>query len=361
MRPQHHIAVALKKLKLPFIQHKILFLMLLGSILLHTLLVSEFSIHLPELMDDQQSLSMRLVEPEHKSIPIPAPAKHTKATPKPKPHQTKKAPEPAPAAKAADITGEAANIAGDNAAAASSPKPTEPEPADESLPSAASEDNTTQEKTAAYSHVEAEFDVMRGINTPAAGLTKVVFNVNKDGRYSIVCSTQAKGLASIFLGNLVQKSEGSVTADGLRPDFYSYQYGNDQRKSQSADFEWEEGILHMHSSKGDSTAPLSAGTQDLLSFMYQFMYTPPLDTMHITMTNGKRLRTYTYSFEGEETIITKLGALKTIHLLKGSGDEEKTEVWLASDYRYLPVRIRKTEKDGTIIEQLITSIKTDTN
>jgi hypothetical protein len=76
------------------------------------------------------------------------------------------------------------------------------------------------------------------------------------------------------------------------------------------------------------------------------------------MTNGKRLRTYAYSFEGEETITTKLGELKTIHLLKGSGDEEKTEIWLATDYQYLPVKIRKTEKDGTVIEQVVTNILT---
>jgi len=49
-----------------------------------------------------------------------------------------------------------------------------------------------------------------------------------------------------------------------------------------------------------------------------------------------------------------------VHLLKSSGDEEKTEVWLASDYQYLPVRIRKTEKDGTVIEQIAADIQTRT-
>jgi hypothetical protein len=52
-----------------------------------------------------------------------------------------------------------------------------------------------------------------------------------------------------------------------------------------------------------------------------------------------------------------LGELKTIHLLKGSTDEDKTEIWLATDYQYLPVKIRKTEKDGTVIEQVAIKIQ----
>lgn len=214
------------------------------------------------------------------------------------------------------------------------------------------------EKTA-YTHVETAFEVKRGIDTSAVGVTKIVFNIEPNGHYSIVSTTQAKGLVSLFFGNLTQKSEGTVTEHGLKPDFYSYQYGNDAKKSQTANFDWVNNILHMHTHKGDSTANLATGTQDFLSFMYQFMFMPPLDTMQITMTNGKRLRTYSYSFEGEESIATKLGELKTIHLLKASGDEEKTELWLATDYQYLPVKIRKTEKDGAVIEQVVANIRTE--
>jgi hypothetical protein len=157
----------------------------------------------------------------------------------------------------------------------------------------------------------------------------------------------------------VQKSEGTVTDEGLRPDFYSYQYGTSAKKSQTANFDWEKRLLTMRNAKGESSVKLADGTQDFLSFMYQFMFTPPLENLQITMTNGKKLRTYNYTFEGEETIISKFGELKTIHLLKSSDDDEKTEIWLATEYQYLPVKIRKTEKDGTVIEQLISKLSTN--
>ncbi len=93
--------------------------------------------------------------------------------------------------------------------------------------------------------------------------------------------------------------------------------------------------------------------------MYQFMFTPPLESNAINITNGKTLRNYNYHFEGEEIIYSKFGALNAIHLIKSSANnEEKTELWLATDYKNLPIKIRKTEKNGSIIEQVITQINT---
>lgn len=367
MQPQHTISNVLGSLKLQLMQHKLLLLTILGSILLHIALFSEFSITLPQVAEDQETLDMHLVQQQAKPDNIQTPSEKNASVTKPKAAKAKNEPKPAheeilEPEQTINSAENASLNSTTNVAKSGNADQTGTESANAiggiSEPSEYKLTETEPEKTV-YHHVETEFEVMRGINTSAAGSTKIVFNIEANGHYSIISNTQAKGLASLFFGNLTQKSEGTVTEKGLRPDFYSYQYGNDTKKSQTANFSWGDGVLHMHTYKGDSTANLIAGTQDFLSFMYQFMYTPPLETMHITMTNGKRLRTYTYSFEGEETITTKLGELKTIHLLKGSGDEERTEVWLATDYQYLPVKIRRTEKDGTVIEQIVANIRTE--
>lgn len=366
MQP-HTFHQSLKRLKLHLMQHKMLLLAAAGSILLHIAFLSEFSISLPQLVDDSQTLDMHLVQqktsqtsiqpagktslpqPEHNAPEHSAP----KASAAPPP-LAEDIPAPAPANAVSQIEDKALNTPADTEQAGNEPPKTISDTAE------TAEISQTEEAPAqpVYRHVETEFEVLRGGSTSAAGVSKIVFNIDANGHYSIISTTQAKGLASLFFGNLTQKSEGTVSEGGLKPNFYSYQYGSDASKSQTANFDWANNILHMHSANGDSSAKLVAGTQDFLSFMYQFMFTPPLDSMQITMTNGKRLRTYTYSFEGEDAVTTKLGDLKTIHLLKSSGDEEKTEVWLASDYQYLPVRIRKTEKDGSVIEQIAAAIKT---
>ena len=75
------------------------------------------------------------------------------------------------------------------------------------------------------------------------------------------------------------------------------------------------------------------------------------------MTNGKRFKTYYYGFEGEETLETALGKVRTIHIGRSNNDDEKTELWLAVDYHHLPVKISKTEKDGTVTERIATRLK----
>jgi hypothetical protein len=367
MRPQHNVSRALSSLKLQLMQHKLLLLATLGSILLHIVLFSEFTISLPQIVEEQQTLDMRLAQQQVKQDKIQTPGDKNETATKHKPSEAINTPK-----LAHEETIESSEVVNstENMPASASTNIDQSENVDQSETELANaiddisetaENNLTQAEPEkiVYQHVETEFEVMRGSNTSAAGVTKIVFNIDANGHYSIISTTQAKGLASLIFGNLTQKSEGIVTEYGLKPDFYSYQYGNDAKKLQTANFNWNDGVVHMHTYKGDSTAHLATGTQDFLSFMYQFMFTPPLDNMQITMTNGKRLRTYAYSFEGEETITTKLGELKTIHLLKGSGDEEKTEIWLATDYQYLPVKIRKTEKDGTVIEQIVASIRTD--
>jgi len=207
-----------------------------------------------------------------------------------------------------------------------------------------------------YHNVETIFEVYRDNHNSLAGSARIVFTISENNTYTLSSVTEANGLASLFLGAVVQKSEGVVLENGLRPNYYTYLYGNDDKKMQSANFAWSDGIIEMNSEKGKKTEALVAGTQDFLSFMYQFMFIPPLENTEIAMSNGKKLRTYSYSFQGEDKITTKLGELNTIHLLKIGDDDEKTELWLAIDYQYLPVKIRKTESDGSFIEQIATKI-----
>jgi len=346
----------LNTLKLHFSQNKSLLIATLISLLLHTLFLSKFALTLPEINEDHQALEMRLVNlsPSQKttSAPIKKVLSNPEAKPKPKVEQ------------ASSKDTQATNTHDINPVA-ETPQNTPPieqaytEPPTNKVleTSDVAVLNDTENKPIPYQYVETEFEVRRGGDASAAGTTRSTFSMDKNGAYQINSTTEAKGLASLFFEPLVQKSEGMVTENGLTPSFFSYEYG--KNKTQSANFAWSDGVVLMRSPKGEKTEKLLPDTQDLLSFMYQFMFKPPLESMHITMTNGKNLRTYTYSFEGEEFISTKLGDLKTVHLLKVGSDEEKTELWLGLDYQYLPVKIRKTEKDGSIIEQTVTRISTN--
>lgn len=346
-------------LKLHFKQNKPLIIATLLSVLLHMLFLIESPLQLP-YNNHPHNMEMHLVNAPavQKSTPAVSVKNILPASPKTQPKteqanseqtvessthdinpladipvkQESVSPDTIQTTPNADQAAEATNIA---------PASTESEP-----------------RPPVYQYVETEFEVRRGTDASAAGIARVTFNINKDGSYQIHSTTQAKGLVSLFINDLVQTSQGLLSDQGLVPSYYSYQYGNDKTKMQSASFAWSDRIIVMKSAKGEKTEPLTKGTQDFLSFMYQFMFSPPLENTQITMTNGKRLRSYTYSFTGEERITTKIGELNSIHLLKQGDDDEKTELWLAIDYQYLPIKIRKTEKDGNVIEQTVTSIST---
>lgn len=211
-----------------------------------------------------------------------------------------------------------------------------------------------------YRLVESEFDILRGVDGYKIGQSKMRYELNDDGSYLLESMSEAKGIASLFVsGSLLQRSEGVVTEQGLQPRSFLYQYGS-RNKTRRADFDWKSGSLVIETDGDSRSVNLPVGAQDLMSFMYQFMYIPPLQEMSLNITNGKRLKVYHYSFVGEEDLSTRMGSMRAIHIENINDDgDEKAELWLALEYNFLPVKIRKTEDDGSVIEQVITQIYTE--
>lgn len=212
----------------------------------------------------------------------------------------------------------------------------------------------------AYQYLETDFDVYTEIDGAVEGNASIVYNLMDGKQYQIRWVTKPKGLAALVISDLVQTSEGVLTKDGLQPTHYLYEYGNKADKTYKADFDWQTKKVQLQTAKSTKTEDLPEGTQDLLSFMYQFMHVAPLQNMQINIATGKKLAVYDYSFEGEQSLASPLGELKTIHILhRGDNLEEKTELWLAIDYQYIPVKIRKTEKNGKVYELVATRVNTN--
>lgn len=212
----------------------------------------------------------------------------------------------------------------------------------------------------AYQYLETDFDVHTEIDGAVEGNASIIYNLMNSEQYQINWVTKPKGLAALIISDLIQTSEGVLTKDGLQPMHYLYNYGDKADKTYKADFDWKTKKVLLQTAKATKTEDLPEGTQDLLSFMYQFMHVAPLQNMQINIATGKKLAVYDYSFEGEQTLAGPLGELKTIHILhRGDNLDEKTELWLAIDYQYIPVKIRKTEKNGKVYELVATRVNTN--
>jgi hypothetical protein len=144
-------------------------------------------------------------------------------------------------------------------------------------------------------------------------------------------------------GEAKRSSRGAVAADGLRPQHFEDQRPG--RDTQKADFD-------------PAAKKPTLEQQDRLSFIWTFAFAPPSGPVTVSVSDGKGVTKYTYEPKGREKLKTPAGefdALKLVKKLDSPGDRA-TEIWLAADRGYVPVRVLLVEKDGTKVDTVATKI-----
>jgi hypothetical protein len=179
----------------------------------------------------------------------------------------------------------------------------------------------------------------------------------RDQGYRIVSESVPVGALALFQKPATVVSSGRITAQGLRPDlFEGRRTGGGQVK---AEFDWEaERLTFNHDGKTESVA-LPSGTQDRLSSMYQFMfYAFDQRKIDFAMTDGRRFTHHLYLVTPDVEIDTPLGRMATLHLVKQTEpDGSGTEIWLARQHRFLPVKMVIRESNGTRYDQVLTRVE----
>lgn len=207
-------------------------------------------------------------------------------------------------------------------------------------------------------------------------LIQASYEVTKDGQpfakvheqfivtgniYKIESITKGIGVYALF-GERKLISTGELTSQGLKPNHFELHQGGNPKKALLADFDWEKSTLHMLVKGNLKDANLPAGTQDLASYAYQFMFMPaPLkDAVNMSLTTGRKLNLYQYKVNADQEMIDGAGTqYKTLHLVQLEQNKPQTEtkeLWLAAEHHYLPVRILMIDENGAKIEQTLTEL-----
>jgi Protein of unknown function (DUF3108) len=204
-------------------------------------------------------------------------------------------------------------------------------------------------------NIQLEYDVLR--NGKRFATLKENFTQNGK-QYRINSVTKGLGIYAL-LGERVLTSSGAVTKEGLKPIRFELHQGKSDKKTLIADFNWTKSTLSLQSKDGVKTEPLEKGTQDLSSYVYQFMYNPPnKDQVKVTLTTGKKLNHYQYKVIARDVAVDAANAsYKTLQISNEAGaNEDKKQLWLAQNQYYLPVRYKLTDEDGDNFEQTLTKI-----
>jgi hypothetical protein len=174
-------------------------------------------------------------------------------------------------------------------------------------------------------------------------LAEVSQRLEHDGRsYRLSETWNGKGIYALR-GEAIRSSQGAVAADGLRPA--KFEDKRTGRAARQADFD----------PAAKTPTPLR---QDRLSFIWSFAFAPPREAVTLSVADGRHVTVYTYQAAGRERVKTPAGEFDALKLVKRKVNPEDrgTEIWLAADRHYLPVRILITEKDGTRIDQVAVKI-----
>jgi len=187
--------------------------------------------------------------------------------------------------------------------------------------------------------VEIGYEIARN----GAVVAEVSERLEHDGRsYRLQETWRGKGVYALR-GEAVRTSRGAVAADGLRPQ--SYEDKRSGRDPRHAEFD-----------PAAKTATLLR--QDRLSFIWTFAFAPPRTAATASVADGRRVTSYTYQPAGRERMRTPAGEFDALKLVKrkDNPDDRATEIWLAADRGYIPVRILYIDKDGTRIDQVAVKI-----
>jgi hypothetical protein len=175
-------------------------------------------------------------------------------------------------------------------------------------------------------------------------LAEVNQRLEHDGRsYRLTETWRGKGALSLR-GEAVRTSQGTIAADGLRPQ--KFEDKRTGRDTQHAEFE----------AAAKTATPLR---QDRLSFIWTFAFAPPKGPTTVSVADGKGGATsYTYEPAGRERVKTPAGEFDALKLVKRklNPDDKVTEIWLAVERNYLPVRLLVIDKDGTRLDTLAAKI-----
>jgi len=194
-------------------------------------------------------------------------------------------------------------------------------------------------------------------------MAQVVDRLEHDGKtYSLSEEVKGKGVYALVRSGAVRRSaRGTVGAEGLKPVEFRDKRGN--APENMARFDWDKASLIQGQEGKGEAKPMPAREQlsDRLSFLWSFAFLPadavrPGKEIRAVLTDGKGLSTFRYVVSAVETLNTPAGPLQTVKLVKQreSGDDRATEIWLATERNYLPVRILVVEKDGARIDQILT-------
>lgn len=212
---------------------------------------------------------------------------------------------------------------------------------------------------ALVSEARLEFDVFRGEGL-VIGETRYHW-VHDGQRYQMETSTETTGLAALLRPlRIDQRSDGELLDTGLRPQRYASRPTQGKGTEEEVVFDWRANRVMLRAGSKQSSHDLVAGAQDMASLWLELIWRAQSGgEFDFMVASGKRYTPRWFVPEQNTgSLDTAIGRLlvKRLQARAQPGDNQ-IEVWLAPNLRWLPVRIRYTDRKGDVYDQRVRLIE----
>ncbi len=195
------------------------------------------------------------------------------------------------------------------------------------------------------------------------GIMERKFTHDKDGSGTFESNGKLTGLAALFRKDKITESSRWEIRDGqLQPLAYNYmRSGGKKEKTEQHLFDWKSNKVSSTTKDGKKDQDLKAGLLDKLLYQLAMMeITDPKAGLSYELIDGTNLKTYQFEFQGEETLSTPMGKIKTVKFLrvrsKKDGSKRSTILWCAPSLHYLPVRVDNVDRKEHLTSIVIKNV-----
>ena len=178
--------------------------------------------------------------------------------------------------------------------------------------------------------------------------------------YEYLSETTPGGLLSVFVSTkVIERSLIVIGARTVQAQSYEYHEIDNEKDTQyNLGFNWPKQVLN--NSKHNKQFPLTPHTHDALSYQLALMQglANGETRFEFDVADLDQIHPYLLSITGKDLVETPHGTYQTLRLTTPiKPNQPHFTLWCSPQLGYLPVKIRKTEKDGTELDLLLLNWK----
>jgi hypothetical protein len=201
-------------------------------------------------------------------------------------------------------------------------------------------------------YVEIDYEIARN----GTVLAEVEHVLEHDGReYRLTEVWKGRGLLALR-GTATRTSRGLIAPTGLKPlEFTDERSG---RHTARVTYDWKAGMVTMQYRGDPRTEALPPRAHDRLAFLFEFAFAAPRShEVAFDLLDGRGQSRHVYVVAGRERLKTPMGDFAALKVGRIT-DDDRVDIWLATERSYIPLRVLVTEKDGTAFDQMAVKITT---